>query len=107
MARTPSSWQARMTRTAISPRLAIRIRSNIVAHPRRTPLLQEGADAFLPLRADTQACDGRRRCLARFIWLQRGDGAGERLGSAHARRAVLADLAQCLRHGCVQLVERD
>src|SRR5689334_7740676 len=107
MARTPSSWQARITRTAISPRLAIRTRSNIVTYPRRAPLFQEGANALLPLWADAQPRDGRRRRLARLIWLQRRDGAGEHLGCAHARWPVLADLAQRLRHRRVQFVKRD
>src|SRR5690348_6277376 len=98
MARTPSSWQARMTRTAISPRLAIRTRSNIVWRPRRAPLLQEGADALLPLWADPQPRDGRRRRLARFVWLQRHDCTGEHLGRAHTRRATLPDLAERLPH---------
>src|SRR5256885_11718686 len=107
MARTPISWQARITRTAISPRLAIRTRSNIVAYPRRAPLLQEGAYALLPLRAGTQPRDGRRRRLARLIRRERGDGAGERLGRAHARRPILTNLGQRPCHRGVQLVERD
>src|SRR5262245_17201140 len=107
MARTPSSWQARMTRTAISPRLAIRTRSNIVANPCRAALLQEGANALLPLRADAQPSNGRRRRLARLIWLQGGHGTGEHLGGAHACRAVLPDLGQRLCYRRIQFVERD
>src|SRR5690348_14339892 len=97
----PISRQAAMTRTAISPRLAMRTELNIAAHPRSPPLLQEGADALLPLRADPQVGDGRGGHGARLLAAEIEDVAGQQLGRAHASRPVLPDVAQCHGDGVV------
>src|SRR5260221_8214859 len=104
MVRMPISWHAAMTRTAISPRLAISTDLNIVAHPRGAPLLQKRADALLPFDADAQTRDGRRRRLARLDGIQRGDGERHELGGPHARWPVLPDLAQRRGHCLIELV---
>src|SRR6185437_7715486 len=98
----PISRQAAMTRTAISPRLAIKTELNIVTHPCRAALLQEGADALLALRADPQVSDGRGGGGADLIAAEVGDVAGEQLGGAHPGWPALADVAQCRGNGVVE-----
>src|SRR5690242_10791775 len=103
MERMPISRQAAMTRTAISPRLAIKTELNIVAHPCRAALFEEGADALLALRADPQVGDGGGGGGVGLVAAEGGDVAGEQLGGAHPGGAVLADVAQRRGDGVVQV----
>src|SRR5262245_21449766 len=102
MVRMPISWQAVITRIAISPRLAISTLRNIVAHPARLLLLQERADALLPLWPDAQPSDGRRRHLTRLLVVQLKHSTRHQLRRADARWPALPDVAQRRLHRGIQ-----
>src|SRR5262245_46821441 len=103
----PSCWQVAMTRTAISPRLAMRTELNIVGNPTGAALLQESADALLALGTGAEPRNGGSGGLARIGVGELGDGARHELAGAHTGGSGLADGTQLSADGVVELVGGD
>src|SRR5688572_32078360 len=91
-----SSWQARMMRTAISPRLAtstlltrrawsaLRFADNSgLRIPGRLALLEEGGEAFLALFGAAQPGDGARGQLLHIVQRRPRDPVDELLGGGY------------------------
>src|SRR5262245_51309305 len=92
-----------ITRQAISPRLAIRMRSNISTPPRRPPLLEEGGDALAPLRADADGGDALHRQLDQpRIDDATGDVGDQRLGLALRLRPAFGERPEHAGHRLVE-----
>src|ERR1051325_6609528 len=94
----------RITRQAISPRLAIRMRANTLALPGGLALLEEGGDAFASLGRgaalpDTPGGVGLQRIVDRPV----GDIAHEPLDARMRSRTAGKQVLEQLRDECVEL----
>src|SRR5258706_8182276 len=106
----PSSWQARMIRTAISPRLAIRILVkyiNALLGPARLALLQECPHALLSLGAAARGHDRLDHIASRRVAIERPDRVDQALGRAGGLRPTAQQLPGQAGDGRIQLLGAD
>src|SRR5207342_3277388 len=97
----PRRLAVRAMRHAISPRLAMRILSNIWCRswlrlgPTRGTLVEEGSDAFLPLGAHADLGDARRGLFGQqLIYRPVRNVRNEVLGGSDCLRATLKQLVE-------------